>query len=207
MCKSVLLCTRIHRKNAGKLDLSALVMFLERSERLPCHIAIAMDNTDKPLVEAVRGIVGNLNDNIRLLALPLWGNIVPALNTLLAHAREIKADCILFASVELEFGHNLLENLCFHLTQDTLVVGARLQGHDFSQGQHVLDGCTSPWNTCALWDVAKLSLTGFLSVADGLSDISPGVEEVVTIALLQQQLSHCMKAKLVKCPGINWITD
>jgi hypothetical protein len=43
----------------------------------------------------------------------------------------------------------------------------------------VLTGATSPWNTLALWSVPKLAVTGFLGVADGLTDKTlAGIEEV-----------------------------
>jgi hypothetical protein len=37
-----------------------------------------------------------------------------------------------------------------------------------------LTGRTAPWNTCALWDVPKLALTGFHLVSKGLH---PDVDE------------------------------
>ncbi|KAL3800895.1 hypothetical protein ACHAW5_002046 [Stephanodiscus triporus] len=83
-----------------------------------------------------------------------------------------------------------------------------------------LTGRTAPWNTCAIWDVNKLALTGFLLVSEGLHRAeggvvvgceggtnnantnttkstststdagAAGVEEVATIAVIQRVLSH-----------------
>jgi hypothetical protein len=87
-----------------------------------------------------------------------------------------------------------------------------------------LTGRTAPWNTCALWDVPKLALTGFHLVSEGLHpDVDEpsdgdgggdggwctGVEEVATIAVLQRVLSpRRARAKLVALPGmVSWATE
>merc|ERR1711937_370402 len=107
--------------------------------------------------------------------------------------------------------------------ETTLVVGTALQGHEYKkttdhgQGEEVeveLTGRTTPWNTCSLWNVPKLALTGFLLVSEGLHpeedgrEGSGGVEEVVAIATLQRilQPSHA-QAKLVSIPGTSWGQD
>src|SRR6056297_385298 len=65
-----------------------------------------------------------------------------------------------------------------------------LEGHHFRPGRQPLTGATAPWNTCALWSVSKLSLTGFLAVSEGLASDKGmgGVEEVAVICLAQQCL-------------------
>lgn len=98
--------------------------------------------------------------------------------------------------------------------QEDLVVGAALEGHQFKAGRQLLNGCTSPWNTCALWSVPKLSLTGFLAVSDGLPEDRgvAGIEEVAAIAVAQSLRapssllswgagSGGMRAKLVSLRG------
>lgn len=48
-----------------------------------------------------------------------------------------------------------------YMGADDLVVGAALTGHAFQGGETVeLTGVTTPWNTLALWDVAKLAKLG-----------------------------------------------
>jgi hypothetical protein len=58
---------------------------------------------------------------------------------------------------------------------ETLVAGAALRWHDYRAGgrgggavEVELTERTAPWNTCALWDVPKLALTGFHLVLEGL---------------------------------------
>ncbi len=118
---------------------------------------------------------------------------------------------------------------------ETLVMGVALQGHEYRGGcrggasvvagaEVVLTGCTAPWNTCALWDVPKLALTGFLLVSEGLhpeesdddnggatgtSHLAAGLDDVATIAVLQRILSpYSAQAKLVALPGmVSWEED
>lgn len=48
-----------------------------------------------------------------------------------------------------------------HMSPGNLVVGAALAGHAFDGGAIVeLTGVTTPWNTLALWDVAKIAKLG-----------------------------------------------
>jgi hypothetical protein len=71
-----------------------------------------------------------------------------------------------------------------------------------------INGWTSPWNTLALWNIEKLGLTGFLSISSGnLTNIPGGIEEVVTISLLQKLQPRTMKAKLIKLASVHWNTD
>jgi hypothetical protein len=119
---------------------------------------------------------------------------------------------------------------------ETLVVGAALRGHDYRGGgcgggaaavvgaEVELTGCTAPWNTCALWVVPKLALMGFLLVSEGLHPeesnddggggtgtlhSAAGVEEVLTIAVMQRILSpRRARAKLVALPRmVSWEED
>eukprot|EP00956_Cyclotella_meneghiniana_P012830 scaffold18270_cov63-Cyclotella_meneghiniana.AAC.2 len=86
--------------------------------------------------------------------------------------------------------------------------GAVLQGHHHSPPTNSettveveLTGRTTPWNTFALWNLHKLSLTGFLQVSEGLhgDEGIAGIEEVCTIATLQKTLSsEKAKAKLIQ---------
>eukprot|EP00392_Amoebophrya_sp_AT5.2_P001338 g1340.t1 len=53
----------------------------------------------------------------------------------------------------------------------------------------VVSGANIPWNTCAIWDLKKLSLFGFPSIADGhLPNVEKGIEEVVAINVAQASL-------------------
>jgi hypothetical protein len=159
--------------------------------------------------------------SIPLHVLPVqpWGMFVPALNALVSWASPL-ADQILFVSAETTASAKAIEALRFRMTDDTLVCGALLPGHDYKgeetqQNEGIrteLNGRTTPWNTLALWDLKKLALTGFQSVSDGLHGSGSGqqasiagVEEVVAIAVLQKLLGpEHTKAKLVRTEGVEW---
>lgn len=166
--------------------------------------------------------------SVEVVPVQPWGRFVPALNALVAYAATtLHASRLMFVSAETT---SVSVNAVARLLQDglsdhVLVVGARLSGHDHSVASNsrsqtvALNGRTTPWNTLAVWNLPKLALTGFQLVSDGLaSDLTPapadgtpplinmgGVEETVTIALLQKLLgqSHAV-AKLVSVPDVTW---
>jgi len=163
-----------------------------------------------------------------LIALPVrpWGAFSTALNAMLIHAAflpsgppafgfesakwaralEHGAKFILFQSIEVSSSAKDIEILLSHLDVETLVVGAALAGsHEFSPGEHELTGLTSPWNTCALWNLQALGRTGFLTVSDSIAGPSgPAIEEVAVIALQQHVRPAAAKAKLVKLESTGW---
>lgn len=181
-----------------------------------------------------------------------WGRFIPALNAIVTYcANAAGIDRVLMTSAEVKLTRDAMEMLLSKMTnetkneeeEETLVVGAVLHGHDYAgAGTHssssssssspnlsdavevALTGRTTPWNTCAVWDVHKLALTGFLLVSEGLHYINEeeeedgtfngkvegGVEEVVTIALLQSILGPKKAcAKLVQLPRnmVAWEVD
>lgn len=190
---------------------------------------------------------------LHVLPVQPWGEFTPALNALIDWARKYKSSspvvqAILLYSAEVSIvpmAATVVSTLQHHLTMsDTLVVGAALPGHDYhvpsstttSSPETVwdLNGRTSPWNTLALWNLSKISLTGFQLVSEGiptLPKLSPttqvdssassinstpvttistaaGIEEVVAIALLQTILGKDQaKAKLVHIPELEWKVD
>ncbi|KAL3795522.1 hypothetical protein HJC23_009235 [Cyclotella cryptica] len=211
---------------------------------------VAVDAEDKlegySLVAEVEGICHRINEQIhdrnrdpkqqpcqdnlqqqpsRIHVLPVqpWGKFIPALNAIVAYSARQQAQCLLFASAEVSIQGCVMERMWSEMNlEDTLVVGAALQGHHHqtppSQTNEIeveLTGRTCPWNTFALWNLPKLSLTGFLQVSEGLhattGEASAGIEEVCTIATLQRIFpQHTVKAKLVKiCPPavVEWGQD
>ena len=187
---------------------------------------------------------------IAIIPVTPWGKFVPALNAIATYCADMCMPRVLMISVEVKLTRAAMEVLQSNMVADeeceTLVVGATLNGHEHhalvfdassctphSQPTNICDpsrlmkevkltGRTTPWNTCALWDVRKLALTGFLLVSEGLhyspsndndgsgSRIEGGVEEVVTIATLQRILGPKKAcAKLVHIPPhiISWETD
>ena len=169
---------------------------------------IAVDSTPKiddyDYVEAIQSELPE-NSNIQILPVTPWGKFVPALNALILHSKNIDADLIMFVSAEVNVSGQTIKKLCSHITDDTFVAGAALPGHLYSEasggGEISLNGRTCPWNTLAVWDLKKLSLTGF-SLCSDLGE-SAGVEECVAVALLQK-LFPKSKAKLVKLEEIKW---
>ncbi|CAN0604093.1 unnamed protein product, partial [Ectocarpus sp. 12 AP-2014] len=64
-------------------------------------------------------------------------------------------------SLETTVGKDAVSDMEAHMGPPDLVVGAALTGHAFQGGETVeLTGVTTPWNTLALWDVAKLAKLG-----------------------------------------------
>nr|VFJ55102.1 MAG: hypothetical protein BECKFW1821A_GA0114235_105122 [Candidatus Kentron sp. FW] len=90
-----------------------------------------------------------------------------------------------------------------------MVVGAKISDiHADAAGKVPLTGLTSPWNTMALWNLGKLAKTGFLTVSDGLlDDVLGGMEEVVTISLLQHIDPQNCLAKVLPVPYLHWVVD
>ncbi|KAL9187101.1 hypothetical protein ACHAXT_010821 [Thalassiosira profunda] len=158
---------------------------------------------------------------LHVLPIRPWGQFVPALNAIVAHCARNGARRVLLASAEVQLTQEAMDVLHSHLDMDTtLVVGAALPGHEYRAPENeaevevALTGRTVPWNTCAVWNVPKLALTGFPLVAEGLhpaedgGEGASGVEEACTIAALQRILSpERARAKLVAVPGTAWEQD
>ena len=147
-----------------------------------------------------------------------WGKFVPALNALVSWAATTAgASRILFASAETSVTPSSVRILIDAVDETTLVAGCALPGHDYrgkDGGEVPLTGRTTPWNTCAVWNLGKLATTGFPLVAEGLhaqEDGTPGpagVEEASTIAILQRTLPRgTAVAKLENAPGVKWEVD
>jgi len=92
------------------------------------------------------------------------------------------------------------------MNEETLVVGAALEGHNLQTGEVEGNGRTVPWNTLSLWNLNYLARTGFPLIGDNpFKPENAGVEELTAIALLQRLYS--VQAKLVAIPGVKWQTD
>lgn len=202
-------------------DLASKIASFRNFCRESCQGAsgvIAVDATPKienyDLVAVVTEICAKLDERIHVLPVTPWGEFVSALNSMIIYARKrLHADRIMFISAETAADPENIQQLLTHLEPDTLVVGARLPGHAFRGECVALAGTTCPWNTLAVWDLKKLSLTGFQLVSDGLltddkEEPSFGIEEVVAIALLQKLLGkENAKSKLVSLNNVSWQVD
>lgn len=141
----------------------------------------------------------------RVVAFPVtpWGKVVQAPNALLIKSAE-HVTRLLFTSTEYPVKESLVSLLLSHYDEETLVVGACLDGHDFkaNSGKNALvehaSGLQIPWNTYALWSIEHLIHTGFVLTADSFTDPdNAGMEEMGTIAAQQILWPEKSKAKLV----------
>nr|VFK16084.1 MAG: hypothetical protein BECKLFY1418C_GA0070996_102032 [Candidatus Kentron sp. LFY] len=168
-------------------------------------ILIAADNSCYlPLCDKL----GDYQSRVTILLVEPWLGFTHPLNTLVEKALFDGASELVLQSSEVWMEKSGIKAMSRHLGEDTLVVGARMSNtHADSTGVVPLTGLTSPWNTMALWNLDKLAKTGFLTVSGGLlAGVPGGMEEVVTISLLQYIDSNCL-AKVLAVPGLYWAID
>ena len=188
-------------------DLRRLELFLVNSASISDHVVVAVKSSGyggDVLLRQVQSLCRRVSSRffdckIECIDVSIWGKVVPALNSILNVARRHGSEHLLFASAEVELKLDALRVLRNSLVKEsTLVVGAYLEGHhDFAQGKlTTLNAMTSPWNTAALWNVDRLSLTGFLNVSE--TEDASGMEEVSVIALHQRIWPKRSGAKLVR---------
>lgn len=157
----------------------------------------------------------NAYEHIRTLNLPktqvflmnIWGKFTPALNAITYSTALLGVTHLFFCSPEIGLTSKVLEQLLTYMDEDTLVVGARLDGHEFKPGISIATGNSIPWNTLAVWNLKFLIRTGFMLVSDAPFNPSiAGIEEFSTCAV-QQKLYPEVKIKLANIPGILWNTQ
>ena len=191
------------------------------------EVLVAVDATPKledyNYVEAVRSAIECCESNkdserltkFHIIPVMPWGKFVPGLNALVLHAKaHFEADLIMFMSAEVNISSAAVCKLCRNVTENknVIVAGAAMNGHQYHAGVSDIDGNpnrqvvpltgrTTPWNTLCVWNLDKLSLTGFSMISD--LGQSAGVEECVAIALLQKLFPES-EARLVKVDGIEW---
>lgn len=198
--------TRLHTTNEENLICSAVLYKWCNHVLNYCDkLIIVVDTTYLRLIRNARE---DFKDKIELFHIDPWISFTQPLNLMVEKALAIGAKELLFQSIEVEIALEDMIKLEKYLDSDTLVVGAKLldihaNGNEYSS----INGWNSPWNTLALWDIEKLGLTGFLSISSGnLEDIPGGIEEVVTISLLQQLKKDEMKAKVIDLKSVVWNT-
>lgn len=211
--------TRLHVGDASRPpDLSKVRAFVDRVAPAVDRVAIAVGvpGVEERTLEALGELAAGVRAACAGAAAPVdvvpvepWGNFLPALNALTAHAARRGYGFILFASVEAAADPATARRLRAELDgADALVAGAALPGHDFSPGERPLTGVTTPWNTLALWRVPSLALLGFPLVGEGLhAGAAGGVEEVSAIHALAKVHPAKARALLVALPGVAWATD
>lgn len=202
-----IVATRLHTTNEENLVSSASLYKWCNHVLNYCDKLIVV--VDSIYLELIHNAKEDFKDKIEIFHISPWISFTQPLNLLVEKALSIGAKELLFQSIEVDISLEDMEKLENYLTKDTLVVGARLdETHgDEKQICTTLDGWHTPWNTLALWDIEKLGLTGFLSISSGnLEDIPGGIEEVVTISLLQQLKPNEMKAKVIDLESVHWNT-
>lgn len=175
--ESLVLAMRIHLGNASeppsqsKLDQLAVSLAALTTSMPTTRAVIAVDSNPRlpgyDLPSAVL-IASEPYALIDVVPVSPWGKFVPALNALVSWACDHGATRVLFLSAETSLSPETIRYLSSHVDEDTLVAGAALPGHVYRPGLNDLNGRTTPWNTAAVWNLAKLCLLGFPLVAEGL---------------------------------------
>lgn len=200
--------TRLHSANAKKtsIEIDDLKRWCDQVLSYCDYLIIAVD---AEYASKFHDELAGYNKNIRVITINSWISYTHPLNTILEEAMHAGANEILFQSIEVVTSIQTVRKLKAYLKDDTLVIGAKLSGHCWDDDKAVaITGSSTPWNTLALWNVKKLGLTGFLSVSSGsLVGIPGGVEEAVTISLLQHLNPNTMKAKIVNIADVVWKTQ
>ena len=232
-CLSLVIATRLHLGNASAPPSSEKIRGWIQNLRgmadsvQAIQAVVAVDATPKiegynfvkVIEEEIRQEASSSKQSqectpVQVLPVTPWGKFVPALNALVFHSYTVcGADQILFVSAEVSVSETSIRRLCAKCSapENILVAGAALSGHLYSYNSEAtggsktvaLNGRTCPWNTLAVWNLAPLSLTGFLQ----LSDIGPsaGVEECLAIATHQTLFPDgTSKARLVKLDDVSW---
>jgi len=201
-----IVATRLHTTNEDHLLCSAEIYKWCNHELKYCDKLIAVVDTN--YLRLIQNAKEDFKDKIELFHIDPWISFTQPLNLLVEKALSIGAKELLFQSIEVTIALEDMVKLEKCLEDDTLVVGAKLleihaNGNEYS----TITGWNSPWNTLAIWNLEKLGLTGFLSISSGnLEDIPGGMEEVVTISLLQQLKQGEMKAKVIALQSVDWNT-
>ncbi len=202
-----LVATRLHTTNENKLISPALLYEWCNHVLQYCDKLIVV--VDTIYLNNIRNAKEDFKDKIEIFHIDPWISFTQPLNLMVEKALSMGAKELLFQSVEVEISLKDMQLLESHLEKDTLVVGARLHHMHAKKGEVCkIDGWHTPWNTLAIWNLEKLSLTGFLSISSGnLQDVPGGIEEVVTISLLQKLKPNSMEAKVVNLSSVVWQTQ
>ena len=202
-----MVATRLHSSNEkSPIDVESIQNWCEHVLNY-CDLLIIV--VDQRYMNATKNVLNDFGEKIQLFHIHPWISFTQPLNLLVEKALSIGAKELLFQSIEVSIGLKDMLLLEKELTSDTLVIGAKLcDRHGHHNETCTINGWTSPWNTLALWNLEKLALTGFLTISSGnLQDIPGGIEEVVTISLLQKLQPNIMKSKLIKLSSVDWNTD
>jgi len=199
--------TRLHTSNeAVPIDPEQIKAWCQNVLSYSDLLIIVVDNR---YFQRVGKMLMRFGNRVKLFHIHPWIGYTQPLNMIIEKALSVGATKLLFQSIEVTALSEDIKSLEHHLDGNTLVVGAKLhEMHGHINEKVELTGWTTPWNTLALWNLEKLGLTGFLTVSSGnLPGIPGGVEEVVTISLLQTLHPYSMDAKMVELKSVVWNTE
>jgi len=199
--------TRLHTSNeAVPIDPEQIKAWCQNVLSYSDLLIVVVDNR---YFQRVGKMLMRFGNRVKLFHIHPWIGYTQPLNMIIEKALSVGATKLLFQSIEVTALPEDIKSLERHLDSNTLVVGAKLhEMHGHVNEKVELTGWTTPWNTLALWNLEKLGLTGFLTVSSGnLPGIPGGVEEVVTISLLQTLHPYSMDAKMVELKSVVWNTQ
>jgi hypothetical protein len=202
-----IVATRLHTTNENTpINIDKIAEWCEHVLNY-CDILIVV--VDKRYYEATHDILESYGERIQRFSIHPWISFTQPLNLLVEKALSMGAKELLFQSIEVSISLKDMILLEEQLQKDTLVVGAKLcERHGHDKKISTINGWTTPWNTLALWNLEKLALTGFLTISSGnLNNIKGGIEEVVTISLLQKLHPSSMNAKVIQLSSVVWNTN
>ena len=222
--------TRVHFKHS-KIDDETAKSFKNKFELLCRQIQVysnlllvAIDGENEKEIKGMFDEIINeykkSSSSLRIeyIIITPWLGYTAALNAIIRFIsiKFQKIKYLSFQSLEIsQLSVKIMEILIKQMDDDTLVVGPSLM-YQHKENDELLDinGGNIPWNTINIWNINKLKPFGFQLISDGIiEDVDGGIEEVVTISLIQyingQESNKC---KLIMLPTelkqlIKWDTN
>lgn len=233
MLAPVISCTRLWSKEPdGNLSvdrIAVLLRWLRTALTYSEAVAVAIDTTTSfKLLNAVKAIIATHlqeGEKVRVHLVPVapYGFYVPALMALLHYAKNLGYERICYQSQEVHCTRRQFMAVWDVFNAETdLVVGPELQGHAFRRVEDIregkegqrdetttynVNGVTVPWDTFAIWSVAKLSRVGMLPLAEAHIESGGAIEEVTAIVMQHRLFGEAEQGvKLVRLTGnpIGW---
>lgn len=216
MAKSLAVATRFFESKADNKDasLARLKKWVEGGLSVtPAENVIVAINSDADKIDTLDFLKSNYPGVVAIPVTP-WGKFVLPLNAIIHYASGKWLDELLMSSAEVVPSAVTLEALRTEMDDDTFVVGARLDGHDFLGNKKTktkmverANGRQVPWNTLALYNTERVARVGVPIIGDLPFDpANAGVEELMTLAVAQK-IWPKLTAKLVSLPAMSAMWD
>lgn len=182
------------------------------------YVAVNPDRDIAHTVSYLRRLPTPAGKSLVVTPVTPWGRYVEPLNAITMQSAFDGYEALLCANTEHVPTDKNIGELAEHLDEDTLVVGATLDGfHNFRPGRHFMDGMNVPMDAFMLLRVQKFSLFGWIAVSEapwipcpaeivgtpqdpGMKEA--GIKEVPTFSLIQEKLGSAhAQVKLVQVTG------